>query len=121
MMLLIPGRKCWVLVDCWEKYAVAQAKIVTVCGGVFGSEVLVEFEGETGIAHIATNALWATRREAERARRRYNKKNGAVPGCCKRCSHYLPQFWAQLGKECSAFGTVEGVKNGHCGFFAPKD
>lgn len=71
MMLLIPGRKCWTLVDCWEKCAVVQAKIVAVCGGIFRSGALVEFEGETGIAHIATNALWATRRGAERARRRY--------------------------------------------------
>jgi hypothetical protein len=32
----------------------------------------------------------------------------------------LPQFWTQLGKECSAFGTVAGVKNNRCGFFALK-
>lgn len=47
-------------------------------------------------------------------------RSGNVPGCCKRCSHYLPQFWTQLGKECSAFGTVEGVNNGCCGFWTPK-
>lgn len=47
-------------------------------------------------------------------------ENAAVPECCKRCAHYLPKFWRQLGKECGAFGTVEGVKNGRCGFWAAK-
>lgn len=73
MMLLIPGRKCWVLVDSWEKCAVAQGKIIAVCGGLFGSGALVETKGETGIAHISANSIWATRRGAERAKWRYIK------------------------------------------------
>lgn len=74
MMLLIPGRKCWVLVDSWEKCAVAETKILAVCGGVFGSGALVETKGDTGIAHISANDIWATRRGAERAKRRYDRK-----------------------------------------------
>lgn len=74
MMLLIPGRKCWILVDNWEKCAVAEGKIVAVCGGIFGSGALVEYEGEMGIAHISTDGIWATRSGAERAARRYNRK-----------------------------------------------
>lgn len=73
MMLLIPGRKCWVLVDNWEKCAVAEGKVVAVCGGLLGSGALVEMKGAAGLEHISANGIWATRRGAERAARRYNK------------------------------------------------
>ena len=43
-----------------------------------------------------------------------------VPLCCQRCAHYRPTFFLKIGRECAAFGTVAGVLDDKCGFYAPK-
>lgn len=43
-----------------------------------------------------------------------------VPLCCQRCDHYRPTFFLKIGRECAAFGTVAGVLDDKCGFYAPK-
>lgn len=43
-----------------------------------------------------------------------------VPICCQRCAHYRPTFFLKIGRECAAFGTVAGVLEDKCGFYAPK-
>lgn len=43
-----------------------------------------------------------------------------VPLCCQRCAHYRPTFFLKIGLECAAFGTVAGVLDDKCGFYAPK-
>lgn len=45
---------------------------------------------------------------------------GQVPLCCQRCAHYRPTFYLKIGRECAAFGTVAGVLDDKCGFYAPK-
>lgn len=43
-----------------------------------------------------------------------------IPLCCQRCAHYRPTFFLKIGRECAAFGTVTGVLDDRCGFYAPK-
>ena len=43
-----------------------------------------------------------------------------IPLCCQRCAHYRPTFYLKIGQECAAFGTVAGVLDDKCGFYAPK-
>ena len=43
-----------------------------------------------------------------------------VPACCLTCGYYLPQFHTVVGKQCAAFGTVQGVKWDRCGAWTPR-
>lgn len=45
---------------------------------------------------------------------------GQVPLCCLHCAHFRPTFYLKIGRECAAFGMVEGVLDDKCGFYAPK-
>lgn len=52
--------------------------------------------------------------------RETEKPRNDPPLCCQRCAHYRPTFFLKIGRECAAFGTVEGVLDDKCGFYAPK-
>ena len=41
-----------------------------------------------------------------------------IPACCKTCDFYRPKFWRMAGRECAAFGTVDGVKDDRCGLYS---
>lgn len=45
---------------------------------------------------------------------------GEIPACCLTCGYYLPQFHTVVGKQCAAFGTVQGVKWDRCGAWTPR-
>ena len=41
-----------------------------------------------------------------------------IPKCCQSCDYYKPRFWRVWGKECAAFGPVDGVKDDRCGLYS---
>ena len=44
-----------------------------------------------------------------------------TPACCLTCGDYHPALWVLCEKECAAFGTVDGVKDGRCGAWEPRE
>lgn len=60
-----------------------------------------------------------TGREAN-VRTAQEETHANVPACCLTCGYYLPQFHTVVGKQCAAFGTVQGVKWDRCGAWTPR-
>lgn len=94
MLFPFKGRKCWILIDCWEEHAAVKG-IVTktkqgktasakgcigwdICGSRKCRGVEVEIDGAQTVEYICDKrSIYATRRAAERAARAQNKSRSA--------------------------------------------
>jgi len=70
----------------------------------------------------AANESYTVPEEPPSGQQRESKGSGSgsIPKCCSCCGYYKPQMWTLLGRDCAAFGTIDGVKNDRCGMWNPR-
>lgn len=69
----------------------------------------------------ATNAT-STAANAEPCERPGGEESSSVPKCCQSCDYYKPlvTIASVYGRDCAAFGRIDGVKNDSCGLWSPR-
>ena len=90
MLFPFRGRKCWILVDDWERHAVIRGRVTKTkqgrvtsargcpgwmgCGGRMCRGVEVDFDGKATVEFICTpDRIYASRRAAKREAERQNR------------------------------------------------